>query len=99
MAVSALAHRRASGRRACNGARSKSIDDIRGVSLRRLGRRVPARDPIAGGRPMSRRSTSERIYQAHRSGTLTRLIGEGELPDRAEALVAAWGAPDGPGLR
>jgi len=41
---------------------------------------------------MSRRSTPERIYQASRAGTLTRLIGQGELPERAEALVAAWEA-------
>ena len=39
---------------------------------------------------MARRSIPERIYQAHRAGTLRRLEGEGELPDRAEALVAAW---------
>ncbi len=38
---------------------------------------------------MSRRSTPERIYQAHRAGTLRRLEGEGELPERAEALVPA----------
>jgi hypothetical protein len=41
---------------------------------------------------MSRRSTPERFYQAHRSGTVQRLLGEGELPQRAEALVAAWEA-------
>ncbi len=39
---------------------------------------------------MSRRSTPERIYQAHRAGTLQRLIGEGESPERAEALMAGW---------
>ncbi len=37
---------------------------------------------------MSRPSTPEPIYQARRAGTLQRLIGEGELPDRAERLVA-----------
>jgi hypothetical protein len=31
---------------------------------------------------MSRRSTPERLYQAGNAGTLTRLIGEGELPAR-----------------
>ncbi len=41
---------------------------------------------------MARRSTPERIYQAHRAGTIRRLEGEGELPERAEALVAAWEA-------
>ena len=39
-----------------------------------------------------RRSTPERLYQAHRSATLARLISAGELPDRAEAKVAAWEA-------
>jgi hypothetical protein len=39
---------------------------------------------------MSRRSTPERIYQARRSATLARLIGEGVLPEQAEALAAAW---------
>ena len=38
---------------------------------------------------MARRSTPERVYEAHRIGTLNRLIGEGELPGRAEALVSA----------
>jgi hypothetical protein len=41
---------------------------------------------------MSRRSTPERLYQANRSGTVKRLIAERELPERAEALVAAWEA-------
>jgi len=41
---------------------------------------------------MSRRSTPDRIYQAHRAGTLRRLEAERELPDRAEGLVAAWEA-------
>lgn len=41
---------------------------------------------------MSRRPDPERIYQAHRAGTLQRLIGEGELPDRAERLIALWEA-------
>ena len=39
---------------------------------------------------MSRRSTAERIYQAHRAGTIRRLELEGEQPARAEALVTAW---------
>jgi hypothetical protein len=39
---------------------------------------------------MSRRSTPERLHEARRAGTLNRLIGEGELPDRAEALLVAW---------
>jgi hypothetical protein len=39
---------------------------------------------------MARRSTPERIYQAHRAGTVHRLEAEGELPQRAEALVTAW---------
>lgn len=41
---------------------------------------------------MSRRSTPERIYAAQRAGVVQRLTGEGELPDRAEAKVAAWEA-------
>jgi hypothetical protein len=43
---------------------------------------------------MSRRSTPERIHQAGRTGTVGRLTLEGELPDRAEALVAAWEAQE-----
>ena len=39
---------------------------------------------------MSRRSTPERIDAAWREGTKQRLIGDGELPDRAEALLVAW---------
>ena len=30
---------------------------------------------------VSRRSTPERLYTAHRAATINRLIGEGELPD------------------
>ena len=41
---------------------------------------------------MSRRSTPERRYQARRAATVARLIGEGELPERAEALAVAWEA-------
>jgi hypothetical protein len=41
---------------------------------------------------MSRRSTPERLYAAGRAATINRLIGTGELPDRAEAQVAAWEA-------
>jgi hypothetical protein len=39
---------------------------------------------------MARRSTPDRIYHARRAGTIRRLEAEGELPDRAEALVIAW---------
>jgi hypothetical protein len=39
---------------------------------------------------MCRRSTPERLYQAHRAGTVRRLTLEGELPERAEAWVVAW---------
>ena len=39
---------------------------------------------------MSSRPDPKRIYEAQRAGTLRRLIGEGELPDRAERLVAQW---------
>ena len=41
---------------------------------------------------MSRRADPVRIYEAHRAGNLNRLIGEGEFPDRAVALIAAWEA-------
>jgi len=41
---------------------------------------------------MARRSTPERLYQARRDGIRNRLIGDGELPDGAEALVSAWEA-------
>ena len=47
---------------------------------------------------MSRRSTPERLSYARRAATIARLISAGELPDRAEAKVAAWEArtaPDG----
>jgi hypothetical protein len=41
---------------------------------------------------MSRRDP-ERIYQAHRAGTLRRLADQQHLGDeRAEALIAAWEA-------
>jgi hypothetical protein len=39
---------------------------------------------------MSRRSTPERLHEARRAANLQRLIGERELPDRSETLVAAW---------
>jgi hypothetical protein len=39
---------------------------------------------------MSRRSTPERLNAARRAATLARLIGDGELPDRAEAWIARW---------
>jgi hypothetical protein len=41
---------------------------------------------------MSRRSTPERLHAARREATLRRLIGEGELPQRAEAWITAWEA-------
>ena len=48
---------------------------------------------------MSRRSTPERLHHARRSAIVERLVGDGELRDRAEALVAAWEAKaDGDGL-
>jgi hypothetical protein len=48
---------------------------------------------------MSRRSTPERLHEARRAANVQRLIGEGELPDRAEALVAAREAqPDQAGV-
>jgi hypothetical protein len=39
---------------------------------------------------MARRPDRERLYTASRTATLNRLIGEGELPERAEALLVAW---------
>jgi hypothetical protein len=39
---------------------------------------------------MSRRSTPERLDAARRAATLNRLIGDGELPARAEASLVAW---------
>ena len=40
---------------------------------------------------MSRRSTPSRLYAAHRAATIARLIGDlRELPERAEARVAAY---------
>lgn len=41
---------------------------------------------------MARRSTPERLHHAGRAATVARLIAEGELPDRAQQLVAAWEA-------
>lgn len=38
---------------------------------------------------MSRRSTPARLAAARRAATINRPIGEGELPTRAEAKVAA----------
>ena len=44
-------------------------------------------------RPMSRRSTPDRIYAARRAAVLSRLVQERRLSDqRAEALVSAWEA-------
>ncbi len=39
---------------------------------------------------MSRCSTPARLSDARRAATVARLIGEGELPTRAETRVAAW---------
>jgi hypothetical protein len=41
---------------------------------------------------MARRSTPERLYIAHRSGTLERIVSAGVPRDRAEAALAAWEA-------
>jgi hypothetical protein len=39
---------------------------------------------------MSRRPDPDRLYTASRTGTLNRLVGDGELPERAEAWLAVW---------
>ena len=39
---------------------------------------------------MSRRSTPERIDQARRAATRSRLIGEGMTEETADARMAAW---------
>jgi hypothetical protein len=39
---------------------------------------------------MSRRSVPDRIVAARRAAAIARLIGAGELPDRAEEWVARW---------
>ncbi|MBA2380825.1 MAG: hypothetical protein H0V73_01825 [Chloroflexi bacterium] len=39
---------------------------------------------------MSRRSTPDRLSDARRAALVNRLIGAGELPTRAEAMVGAW---------
>ena len=41
---------------------------------------------------MSRRSTPERIDEAPRAATLSRLIGEGMTETTADAWIAAWEA-------
>ena len=41
---------------------------------------------------MSRRSTPERIDEAHRAATRNRLIGEGASEETADAWIAAWEA-------
>lgn len=41
---------------------------------------------------MPRRSTPSRLSDARRAATIARLTGEGALPTRAEAKVAAWEA-------
>ena len=46
---------------------------------------------------MSRRPAPARIEAAKRAATLQRLIGDGLLPERAAAELAAWvAAQDGP---
>ncbi|GAC1673861.1 MAG: hypothetical protein NVS9B8_16480 [Candidatus Limnocylindrales bacterium] len=39
---------------------------------------------------MSRQADPERIHAARRAAALARLIGEAELPERAEARIVAW---------
>ena len=39
---------------------------------------------------MSRRADPERTDAARRAAALARLIGEGELAERAEARIVAW---------
>ena len=39
---------------------------------------------------MSRRSTPERIDQARRAATRSRLVGERVTPETADAWIAAW---------
>jgi hypothetical protein len=41
---------------------------------------------------MSRRADPELIHVARRAATVQRLVGEGQLRDRVEALVARWEA-------
>jgi hypothetical protein len=41
---------------------------------------------------VSRRSTPERIDEARRAATRSRLIGERVSPDTADAWIAAWEA-------
>ena len=41
---------------------------------------------------MSRRSTPERLHHARRAAIVERLVGDGELRERAESLVARWEA-------
>ena len=41
---------------------------------------------------MARRSTSENIAAAHRAGIRARLTGQGVLPERADAWIAAFEA-------
>jgi hypothetical protein len=41
---------------------------------------------------MSRRPDPVRINEARRAATRSRLLGEGELPDRVDRLIAAWQA-------
>ena len=49
---------------------------------------------------MSRRSTPERLHHARRAAIVERLVGDGELRERAEALVASWEArADADGLQ
>jgi hypothetical protein len=41
---------------------------------------------------MSRRSTPDRIDQARRAAVRASLIGDGALPETADAWIAAWDA-------
>jgi hypothetical protein len=54
------------------------------------GRRRTGARPLAKEVAMSGRPVAERLYIASGTATLNRLIGEGELPERAEALLVAW---------
>jgi hypothetical protein len=46
----------------------------------------------AGGDPVTRRSTPERIDEARRAATHNRLVGEGATEATADAWIAAWEA-------
>jgi uncharacterized membrane protein len=73
---------------------SLSGDTLHSYGLRRddrcIGRRVPARDPSRMEVAKSRRSTPERLHQARLAAVVERLVGEGELRERATSVVSAW---------